>query len=75
MVHKRTPYTIDALKSVKILTAFNASYDESVLILTYVSFHFPGGLMPCDIITSFFYSEFSNDLSQDYYNFIIGSSK
>ena len=52
---KRTPYTIDALKSVKILSAFNASGDIKVFILTYVSFHLPGGLIPCDIITSFVY--------------------
>ena len=65
MVHKRTLYTIDALKSVKILTAFNASGDVNVLILTYASFHLPGGLMPCDIITSFVYFEFRNDLLLD----------
>ena len=55
MVHKRTPYTIDALKSVKILSAFNASGDVKVFILTHASFHLPGVLIPCDIITSFVY--------------------
>ena len=65
MVYKRTPYTIDALKSVKILTAFNASGDVNVFVLTYASFHLPGGLMPCGIITSFVYFEFSSDLPLD----------
>ena len=65
MVHKRTPYTLDAfLESVKILTAFNASGD--VLILIHASFHLPGGLMPCVIITSFVYFELSNDLLLDW---------
>ena len=45
--------------------AFNASGDVNVLILTYTSFHLPDGLMPCDIITSFFYFEFSNDFLLD----------
>ena len=62
MVHKRTPYTINALKSVKFLIAFNASGDANVLILTYICFHLPGGLLHYDIITSFVYFEFSNDL-------------
>ena len=65
MVHKRTCYTIDAFKSVKILTAVNASSDVNVLILTYTSFHLPGGLMPYDIITGLVYFEFSNDLLLD----------
>ena len=62
MVHKIIPYTIDALKSVKILTAFNASGDVNIIILTNASFHLPGGLMPCGIMTSFVYFEFNNDL-------------
>ena len=65
MVHKRTPYTINALKSVKFLIAFNASGDVKVLILTYTSFHLPGGLMPYDIITVFVYFESSNYLLLD----------
>ena len=55
MDHKRTPYPIDTLKSVKILSAFNASGDVKVFILTHASFHLPGGLIPCDIMTSFAY--------------------
>ena len=55
MVHKRTPYTMDTLKSVKILSPFNASGDVKVFILTHASFHLPGGLIPCGIITSFVY--------------------
>ena len=54
MVHKRTPYTNNVLKSVKILTAFNDSGDVNVLILTYASFYLPGGLMLRNIITSLF---------------------
>ena len=50
MVHKRTPYTIDTLKSVKIVSAFNASGDVKVFVLTHTSFHLPGGLIPCDIV-------------------------
>ena len=65
MVHKRTRYIIDALKSVEILTDFNAPGYVKVFILTYASFHLPGGLMPCDIITSFVYFEFSTDLLLD----------
>ena len=65
MVHKRTPYTKDPLKFVKILTASNASDDVNVLILTYAWFHLPGDLMPCDITTNFVYFEFSNDLLFD----------
>ena len=64
MVHKRTPHNIDALKSMKILTAFNVN----VLISTYASFHLPGGLIPYDIITSFVYFEFSYDLLLEQYN-------
>ena len=56
MVHKRTPYTIDAVKSVKIMTAFHTSGDVNILILTYASFNLSGGLMPSDIITSFVYA-------------------
>ena len=55
MVHKRTPYSIDAFKSVKILPAFNASGEVNVFILTHASIYIPGVLIPCDIITSFVY--------------------
>ena len=65
MDHNRNPYTIDPLKCVKALTAFNAPGDINVRILSYASFHLPGCLMPCDIITSFVYFEFSNDLLLD----------
>ena len=54
MVHKRTPYTRDALKYVKILSAFNASGDVKIFILTHASFHLLGGLIACDIITTLF---------------------
>ena len=61
MVHQRTPYTIESLKPGKFLTAFNACGEGNVLIFTYASFHLPGGLMPCDIITRFVYFDFSID--------------
>ena len=55
MVKKTTPYTVDALKSVKILSAFNASGDVKVFILTHASFELPGGLIPRDTMTSLVY--------------------
>ena len=54
MVHNRTPYTTDALKSVQILTTFNASCDVTVLTST-CFFYLPGDLMPSDIIICFAY--------------------
>ena len=65
MVHKRPPNNIDAFKSVQILSAFNASGDVNVFILTHASFYLHGGLIPCDIIKSFVYFYFSNDLLPD----------
>ena len=62
---KEPQYTIDAFKSLKILTYFNASGHVNVVFLTNASFHLPGGLIPCYIITSFVYFEFSDYLLLD----------
>ena len=56
---------MDALKSVKLLTYFTASGRVNVILLTNASFHVPGGLMPCDIITTVVNFEFSHDLLLD----------